>query len=498
MKISFVIPAHNERANIANMLRLLVKNFSKVTGEIIIVNDCSTDQSEKLLNDLKRKYKRLKVINRKYNGGVGNAIREGLRNISPKSDYVFLLDCDFIENTRDIKKMISSVSNADGLLGSRYLKKGSLVNYPLAKKIANRGFHFLMNTLLDISYKDVTNNFKLYKKEVILKIAPYLISEGFSVNAETGIYPILMKYKIKEIPVSWIGRTADMGNSNFKILKAGPGYFKVLLRSLNFKNLSSKKKHDQEEERKHFDELIRKTGETNFANLRPIARIRFGRKAKTILTLSGSKNIKILDLGCGTGILSKYILEQNPQVYIEGVDISPNAIEVARKNLKKFKNAKFKVGDTGKLPFKDNTFDIIAGNSILHHVSLEEAIPEIIRVGNECAKVWFSEPNYLNPQIFIQKHVPFIKSLMQDSEDERAFFRWEMLSIFKKYEFKDVKVQPYEFLHPFIPKAYLTAFAKFCIFLEKVPVVKELAGTIEVIATVQKILKRRSPENLAG
>ena len=96
MKISFVIPAHNERANITNMLALLVKNFDKVTGEIIIVDDCSTDQSEKLLNDLKRKYKKLKVINRKYNGGVGNAIREGLKNISTETDYVFLIDCDTI------------------------------------------------------------------------------------------------------------------------------------------------------------------------------------------------------------------------------------------------------------------------------------------------------------------------------------------------------------------------------------------------------------------
>lgn len=486
MKISFVIPAHNEEQNINNMVNILLKNFRKKIIEIIIVNDCSSDRTGLILKKLTRKNKLIKAINRKYNGGVGNAIRVGLRNISPKSDYVFLLDCDFTENADDIKRMISSVSGSDGLLGSRYLKNGSLVNYPLAKKIANRSFHFLMNMLLGISYRDVTNNFKLYKKEIIEKISPFLVSEGFSINAETGIYPILMKYKIKEIPVSWIGRTDDMGNSNFRVLKAGPGYFKVLLRSLNFKNLSSKKKHDQDDERKHFDELIKKTGETNFANLRPVALIRFSRKAKTILSLSKGKNTRILDLGCGTGILSKYILEQNPEVRIEGVDISPKAIEVAKKNLKNFKNAKFRVGDTGKLPFKDNTFDVVAGNSILHHVSLEEAIPEIIRVSKEGAKVWFSEPNYLNPQIFIQKHVPFIKNMMQDSEDERAFFKWEMLEMFKKYGFKKIIVKPYEFLHPFIPKAYLASFAKFCIFLEKVPVIKELAGTIEVIATVQK------------
>lgn len=248
----------------------------------------------------------------------------------------------------------------------------------------------------------------------------------------------------------------------------------------------SKKKHNQEEERKHFDNLVEKTGETNFANLRPVAKIRFTRKALTILNLHKNKKVKILDLGCGTGILSKYILKLNPSVFIEGIDISPKAIAMAKKALKKFKNSKFKVGDVGKLPYKDNTFDIIAGNSILHHISLAEALPEIIRVGKKDAKVWFSEPNYLNPQILIQKNIPFIKNLMQDSEDERAFFKWEIANEFKKYRFKNIKVRPFEFFHPLIPESYLGILSRFCIFLEKVPVIKEFAGSIEIIGTINK------------
>lgn len=486
MKISFIIPAHNEESNIKNMVDLLIRHFHKVIYEIIVVNDCSSDKSEIILKQLSNKNNKIKPVNRRYKGGVGNAIREGLRYISPKSDYVFLLDCDFTQNTEDIKKMISSIKEADGLLGSRYLKEGSLINYPLSKKIANRFFHFLMNKFLENSYKDVTNNFKLYKKEVIEKILPYLVSEGFSVNAETGIYPILMGYKIKEVPVSWVGRTADMGSSNFKVLQAGPGYVRVLLRSIKFKQSSFKKKHDKEDERRHFDQLVEKTGETNFANLKPVSKIRFSRKAKSILGLTKNKKAKILDLGCGTGILSKYILKQNPKAQIYGIDISPKAIAIAKREMRKVKNAKFVVGDTGKLPYKDNTFDVVAGNSILHHIPLEEAIPEIIRVSKKGAKIWFSEPNFLNPQILVQKNVPFIKKLMQDSEDERAFFKWEISTELRKYGFKDIDVQPYEFLHPLIPESQIDKFAKFCIFLEKIPLVRELAGSIEIKGSVNK------------
>ena len=105
----------------------------------------------------------------------------------------------------------------------------------MAKKIANRIFHKLINLLLGIKHVDLTNNFKLYKMQVIESILPLLDSSGFSINAETGLYPVLLGYRIKEVPVSWVGRTAEMGRSNFQVMKAGPGYIKVLIKALRFK-----------------------------------------------------------------------------------------------------------------------------------------------------------------------------------------------------------------------------------------------------------------------
>ena len=53
---------------------------------------------------------------------------------------------------------------------------------------------------------------------------------GFAINAETGLQPLLMGYQVKEVPISWIGRSADMGVSSFRVLKAGRGYWRVLYR----------------------------------------------------------------------------------------------------------------------------------------------------------------------------------------------------------------------------------------------------------------------------
>lgn len=242
MKISIVIPAHNEEKNVEKIISLLLNNFDDYIKEIIIVNDCSTDNTALILNKLKKKIKKIKPLHRKGKNGVGNAIKDGLRIVDKSCDYVLLLDCDFVENIKDIKEMLKQVSDFDGLVGSRYMKKGSLVNYPTAKKIANRAFHKLIHLLLRIKHVDLTNNFKLYKMQIVERILPLLESEGFSINAETGLYPVLLGYRIKEIPVSWIGRTTEMGSSNFQVIKAGPGYVRVLIKALIFKYFNQRGK----------------------------------------------------------------------------------------------------------------------------------------------------------------------------------------------------------------------------------------------------------------
>lgn len=74
-------------------------------------------------------------------------------------------------------------------------------------------------------FRDLTNNLKLINREVIDKLE--LTQEGFAINAETGLLPLLMGYKVKEVPISWINRTLDMGVSSFKLVKVGGGYWEV-------------------------------------------------------------------------------------------------------------------------------------------------------------------------------------------------------------------------------------------------------------------------------
>src|SRR5207237_9087912 len=101
-----------------------------------------------------------------------------------------------------------------------------LLMYPFQNIVANRAFHFLAQLMLRRRFRDLTNNLKLIRREVVDRLQ--LRQPGFAVNAETGLQPLVMGYTVKEIPISWINRTPDMGASSFRLVRVGRGYWCVL------------------------------------------------------------------------------------------------------------------------------------------------------------------------------------------------------------------------------------------------------------------------------
>jgi glycosyltransferase involved in cell wall biosynthesis len=229
MRISVVIPAHNEENNIPRIVPALLNELDKYIYEIIIVDDASSDRTREVGERLMRKYKKLRMINRVPPCGVGRALRDGYRAVDKKSEWVLSMDCDFLENIGEIKRLIEKAGEGyDGVIGSRYIEQGRLVNYPVLKKISNRTYHFFVRALLGIRQKDLTNNFKLYRREIFESIP--LSANDFSINAETGIYPILYGYRIAEAPVSWVQRYFD--KSDFKVFRLAPSYLRIAFKSM--------------------------------------------------------------------------------------------------------------------------------------------------------------------------------------------------------------------------------------------------------------------------
>jgi len=187
----------------------------------------------------------------------------------------------------------------------------------------------------------------------------------------------------------------------------------------------------------------------------------------------------ILEIGCGTGIFTCEL--QSVCANLSAVDISKDLIEIAKSRVDE-KKVKFTVGDAHYLPLQDETMDLILGCSVLHHLDWEAAVSEFWRVLRPGGSIRFSEPNLMNPQIFLQKNWPWLKKKMGDSLDEYAFTSREIRSKLHKANFKNIVAEPFEFLHPATPASLIPLLKKFENLFEKTPL-KTFAGSIKIKAT---------------
>ena len=224
---SIVMPAHNEEMNIPPLIQALIQMYDPYIHEIIVVNDNSRDQTAEVTREIAKDELRVKLVNRKPPNGVGRALRDGYAAATGR--YILTMDCDFVLIVPELRDLFDVIaSGAEGAIGSRFSHESILINYPFFKILCNRSFHLLVNLLLPGKVRDISNNLKLYRSEILKNLD--IREHHFAVNAETGLKPLLAGYDIREVPTSWINRTTDMGSSTFNVLKVAPNYFFALVR----------------------------------------------------------------------------------------------------------------------------------------------------------------------------------------------------------------------------------------------------------------------------
>lgn len=206
---------------------------------------------------------------------------------------------------------------------------------------------------------------------------------------------------------------------------------------------------------------------------------RWRRRVK-MLTSHIESSMTVLEIGCGTGFFTKEL--EKTQAEVTAIDISSDLLNVAKEKIKK-DNVKMMIDNAYKMSFEEFTFDTVVGSSVLHHLDIKLALKEIYRVLKPGGSAYFTEPNMLNPQIALQKNIPCIKRFLGDSPDETAFFLWNIKRKFIDAGFNEkIEIVPFDFLHPSLPKD-LVAFSEYiCNFLERVPLIRQFAGSLYIKA----------------
>lgn len=224
--VSVVVPCHNEEMNVGPLVNRLRGLFDDYLHEIVLVDDNSQDATGAVIARLAAEDPRIKPVIRTPPNGVGLAVAEGLGAASGR--WVLSMDCDFQHLLPALVDFFDAAAEGyDVVVGSRFSRHSVLLNYPFQKIVANRAFHALAQLVLLRRFRDLTNNLKLLRGEMVDRLI--LEQPGFAVNAETGLQPLMMGASIKEVPISWINRTPFMGTSSFRLVRVGGGYWRVLL-----------------------------------------------------------------------------------------------------------------------------------------------------------------------------------------------------------------------------------------------------------------------------
>src|SRR3989442_7123010 len=109
---------------------------------------------------------RVKLINRAPPNGVGRALRADYAAVTGR--YVLTMDCDFVHIVPELRDLFDAVAaGRDGAIGSRFSLESVLINYPFFKILCNRGFHALIRLLLPTRVRDISNNLKLYRADIL-------------------------------------------------------------------------------------------------------------------------------------------------------------------------------------------------------------------------------------------------------------------------------------------------------------------------------------------
>ena len=186
-----------------------------------------------------------------------------------------------------------------------------------------------------------------------------------------------------------------------------------------------------------------------------------------------------LELGCGKGWFTQRLKDCGAR--ITAFDIQKEFVEVARKRVPDSR-IDFLVADSEFLPFPRETFDASYGAVVLHHLPMETTLRELHRVLKPGAKIIFSEPNMLNPQLMVMKNIWWIGKRMGESPNETAFFKWQMKGMLERHGFFNIHVEPFDFLHPMTPIAWIQPVQRLGNLLEQTPFVREIAGSLDIRA----------------
>jgi len=219
VKITIVLPTYNEAENLPKLVSALF--LLPLDLSVLVVDDNSPDGTGQIADDLsKMQHGRRYVLHRTGKLGLRSAYVEGFKKaFELGADAVVQMDADFSHDPKVLEEMARHIIDCDVVIGSRYVKGGSLdKNWPLWRKLLSGFGNNYARTILQFPLRDVTTGFRMWKREALSKMPLDRIrSSGYIFLVEMAYVAFLMEYDIVEVPIHFEDRRFGKSKMSLKI-----------------------------------------------------------------------------------------------------------------------------------------------------------------------------------------------------------------------------------------------------------------------------------------
>ncbi len=360
MDLTVLLLTKNEANNLKAIIPQIKSILDKISMkyEVVVVDAGSNDGSKELCEKLGVGF----MVQKEP--GFGRALADGIS--FSRGERILTIDADLQHDPKTIPRMLNT--NSDVVIGSRWIED-TAVNLPFPRKILSLGLNAVFSKFLKINVKDMSSNFRLYRKDVFedMKIE----GKNFDVLQEILIKCVNNGYKITEVPINF--RERSSGKSNVMLSKFLVSYIKTFLKAWRMRISCEAVDYDE----RAYNSTI------------PLQRYWQRKRFRDVMRFVGEHKT-VLDLGCGSSMIIQTLVKEGRGI---GADISFHKL----KYLKNKSKGMYVQCDVQKTCFKDNSVSCVIYSNVIEHVkNPANSVDECARILEDGGHLILATPDFSN------------------------------------------------------------------------------------------------------